>query len=205
MATPIPTPVPTPADLSLRDRILRGDAQAAGDLLDEHLTPVYQFVHFRVGRDRQLVEDVVQDTFLTALQTMGGFDGRSSLRAWLVGIARNKVRSARRSRKPLSIDDALESASGEIDAILAEVAREPLPEHLLEREETRELVGAALSSLPEDYQRALLAKYVDGRSTAEIAAHDGRSAKAAESLLTRARVAFARVFEVVARRRGGDA
>ena len=194
---------PTGAEALLRQRILRGESSAASELLDEHLTPIYQFVHFRVGRDRGLVEDVVQETFLTALQTLPAWDGRSSLRGWLVGIARNKIRMARRKRTPLALEDALAESDVEIDAILADVAREPLPDHVLERKETSDLVGAALSSLPADYQRALLDKYVEGRSTADIARASGRSEKAAESLLTRSRTAFARVFELLARKRGG--
>jgi len=205
MPRPDLTPIPTPdaAETRLRGRILAGEAGAAAQLLDEHLTPVYQFVHFRIGRDRELVEDVVQDTFLTALQSLSAWDGRSGLRGWLVGIAKNKIREARRKRAPQPLADALAEADADIDAILADVSREPLPDHVLERRETSELVGAALSSLPADYQRALLDKYVEGRSTAEIARSSGRTEKAAESLLTRSRTAFARVFELLAKKRGG--
>ncbi len=205
MPVPDPTPIRAPdaAETRLRGRILAGEAGAAAQLLDEHLTPVYQFVHFRIGRDRELVEDVVQDTFLTALQSLSSWDGRSGLRGWLVGIAKNKIREARRKRTPQPLADALAEADADIDAILADVSREPLPDHVLERRETSELVGAALSSLPADYQKALLDKYVDGRSTAEIARSSGRTEKAAESLLTRSRTAFARVFELLAKKRGG--
>ncbi|MCY2961712.1 MAG: sigma-70 family RNA polymerase sigma factor [Planctomycetota bacterium] len=203
MPPPAQSPSPAGPEIRLRQRILAGESGAAAELLDEHLTPVYQFVHFRVGRDRGLVEDVVQDTFLTALQSLASWDGRSSLRGWLVGIAKNKIRETRRRRAPIPLEDALAEAAADIDAILADVSREPLPDHVLERRETSELVGAALSSLPEDYQRALLDKYVEGRSTADIARSTGRSEKAAESLLTRSRTAFARVFELLARKRGG--
>jgi DNA-directed RNA polymerase specialized sigma24 family protein len=51
----------------------------------------------------------------------------------------------------------------------------------------------------------LVAKYVSGRSVAQIAQDVGRSEKAAESLLTRARAAFGEVFELLARKRGGEA
>ena len=153
--------------------------------------------------DRDACEDVVQEVFLTALASLPSWDGRSDLRGWLVGIAKNKIREARRKRAPLPLADALAESDAEIDAILAEVAREPLPDHVLERRETAELVGAALSSLPRDYQDALLEKYVEGRTTADIARAAGKSEKAAESMLTRARVAFARVFELLAKKRGG--
>jgi RNA polymerase sigma-70 factor (ECF subfamily) len=189
-------------DMSLRDRVLSGEPSAAEALLAEHLDPLFQFVHWRLGGDEHGVEDLVQDTFLVALQRIDGFDGRSSLHTWLCGIAKNKIRDARRTRKPRSLQDAIEEADPEIDAILSEVAREPLPEHVLERAETRELVGATLSSLPPEYAEALVQKYVEGRSVAEIAKRRGKGEKAIESLLTRARSAFARVFELLAKKRG---
>ncbi|MBK7877420.1 MAG: sigma-70 family RNA polymerase sigma factor [Planctomycetes bacterium] len=196
---------PSSADLALADRLRRRAPGAAEELLERHLDPLYAFVHFRVGGDRHRAEDLVQETFLTALERIAGYDARASLHAWLCGIARNKLRSERRRARPRSLEDALEAADPEIDLILSEVARTPLPDAVLERRETRELVGATLSSLPLAYRESLLAKYVDGLSVAEIAARSAKSEKAAESTLTRARVAFARVFELLAKKRGGVA
>jgi RNA polymerase sigma factor (sigma-70 family) len=103
------------------------------------------------------------------------------------------------------MEDLLEEADPEIEAILLAVDREPLPEGVLEREETKELVGATLSSLPPDYRDALVQKYVEELSTAEIAARAGKNEKAAESTLHRARLAFGRVFTLLAKKRGGFA
>jgi RNA polymerase sigma-70 factor (ECF subfamily) len=192
-------------DLRLRDRILSGERAAADALLAEHLDPVYRFVRWRLGKDLHRVEDLVQDTFLAALQKMDAFDGRSSLHTWLCSIAKNKIRTARRAESPRSIEDVLEEADPKIDEILAEIAREPLPDAVLERRETRDLVGATLSSLPPEYARALVQKYVEGKSVAEMAASRGKGEKAVESVLTRARTAFARIFEMLAKDRGGIA
>lgn len=199
----MPTADPYVADRTLRDQILSGEPRAAEALLAAHLDPLYEFVHYRVGADVARVEDVVQDTFLVALQRMRAFDGRSSLFTWLCGIAKNKIRAARRKHAPRSLDDALENADPEIDAILSDVAREPLPDEVLDRAETRDLVGATLSSLSPDYRRVLLEKYVEGLSVSQIAGRAQKSEKATESTLTRARSAFARIFELVAKRRGG--
>lgn len=190
-------------DLRLRDRILSGERAAADALLSEHLDPLYRFVRWRLGSDVHRVEDLVQDTFLAALQKMEAFDGRSSLHTWLCAIAKNKIRTARRAETPRSLEDVLAEADPAIDAILAEIAREPLPDRVLELKETRDLVGATLSSLPPDYAQALVQKYVEGRSVAQIAASRGKGEKAIESVLTRARTAFARVFELLAKNRGG--
>lgn len=191
------------AELRLRDRIVAGDRAAASDLVAQHLEALYRFVHYRAGGERQRVEDLVQDVFLTALERMASFDGRAGLHEWLRGIARNKLRAARRERRPRLLADVLDESDAEIDAILAQVSREPLPEHVLEAAETRDLVGATLASLPPDYARALVQKYVEGLSLSEMAGGSGRSEKATESLLARARTSFARVLELLARKRGG--
>jgi len=190
-------------DQALCAGIQAGERGAAEAFVERHLDPLYEFVHYRVGGDRAAAEDVVQDTLLVALRGLAGFDGRSSLHTWLCGIAKNKIRAERRKRRPQPLEDVLSEADQDIHAILAEVASEPLPEWVLERQETAELVGATLSSLPPEYRRALVAKYVDGLSVAEIAAQTGKGVKAAESTLHRARLAFARIFELVTKKRGG--
>lgn len=196
-------PEPLGPELALRDALLAGDRSAAEGFLGRHLDALYEFVHYRVGGNRVVAEDVVQDTFLTALERLASFDGRSSLHAWLCGIARNKIRSERRKLRPLPLEDVLAEADPEIEAILLSIERTPLPESVLELAETKELVGAALSSLPLEYRQALLQKYVEELSTAEIAARAGAHLKAAESTLHRARLAFGRVFTLLAGKRGG--
>jgi RNA polymerase sigma-70 factor (ECF subfamily) len=190
-------------DRELRDRVVRGERGAAAQLLERHLEALYEFVHYRLGADRAAVEDVVQDTFVAAFEGLPRFDGRSSLHTWLCSIAKHKLHRARRARRPESLEELLERADPEIDALLARIEIDPIPEDVLEREETRELVGATLSSLPPEYREALLAKYVEGLDVAALAARTGRGAKATESRLQRARVAFARVFALLAKKRGG--
>lgn len=189
-------------DLALRQRLLAGEPGAVEELQARHLDALHEFVHYRAGRDRALTEDVVQDTLLVACDPDASYDGRSRLHTWLCGIARNKLRAHRRRRRAVRIEELLDEADPEIDAILADIEREPLPPEVLERRETAELVGATLSSLPPDYRRVLLAKYVDGRCVPDMARDDGRHVKAAESHLHRARQAFTRVFTLLAGKRG---
>lgn len=198
-------PQPHLEDLILRDRILGGDRAQAEALFARHLDALYEFVYYRVGRDVASAEDVVQETVLVAFERLADFDGRSSLHTWMCGIAKNKIRSRDRKRRPMSVEDILRDADGEIDAILTRIEEEPLPEEVLESRETRDLVGATLSSLPPEYREALTAKYVDGRTVTELAGESGRHPKALESTLYRARQAFARVFQLLAKRRGGVA
>jgi RNA polymerase sigma-70 factor (ECF subfamily) len=189
-------------ELRLRDRLLDGDRDTIESFFKGVFDPLYEFTYYRVGCDRTLAESIVQDTLTTGFEKLKDFEGRSTLHAWLYGIAKNKIRALRRARRPKSIDELLEDASAEIDAILVKIETEPLPDEVMERKETRELVGAALSSLPPNYREILIAKYVDDLQINEIANRSGRGFKATESLLQRARVAFARVFELLAKKRG---
>src|SRR5258705_12980769 len=112
--TPPPAPAGRPrrGELELTGRILRGERRAAEELLDRHLEPLYEYVHWRLGPARASTEDLVQDTFVVALEKLADFDGRSSLHTWLCGIAKNKMRALSRSRAraPKPIEELLEEA-----------------------------------------------------------------------------------------------
>ncbi len=181
-----------------------GDRDAATALFRDHVDALYEFVHYRLGGDRSAAEDVVQDTFLVAFGRLSSFNGDSTLHTWLCGIAKNKIREQRRRRRAVSLPDLLEGADPSIFEILADVDRTPLPDWVLERKETAALVGATLSSLPPAYRQALLDKYVEGLSVNDMAGRRGKSSKATESLLTRSRVAFARVFQLLTGGAGGE-
>jgi RNA polymerase sigma-70 factor, ECF subfamily len=198
------TSVTTPGDSapggseSLLDvaAIARGEPAAVEALYRELLEPVYAFVYWRVGGVRQDAEDVTQETFVTALASMGRFEGRSTLHTWICGIAKNLAFSRLRGR-------AHEGSDAEVDAAARhpEVAAPAGPEQQLERAETDHLVGLALTELPPHYQRALLDKYVQHRSFAEMATAQRCSAKAVESTVQRAKRALAAAFERVGLRR----
>jgi RNA polymerase sigma-70 factor (ECF subfamily) len=70
----------------------------------------------------------------------------------------------------------------------------PLPEEILALKGTRLRVVEALAVLPDDYRRALVARYADQRSVGDVAKLLGRNYKATESLLGRARTAFRAAF-----------
>jgi RNA polymerase sigma-70 factor (ECF subfamily) len=190
-------------DLALCRRMLAGDRASGDTFVALHLDGVYRFLLYRVGRDVALAEDLAQETLVTGIERLATYDGRASLHAWLCGIAKNHLRGGVRKRRPTSIEDLLASSDSDIDALLARIEHEPLPDEVLERAETAELVGATLSSLPPNYRTALLEKYVDGRTVPETATRTGRNVKAVESTLHRARRAFSDVFTLLARRRGG--
>ncbi len=58
--------------------------------LEEHGDALFAFAMLRVGK-RELAEDLVQDTLLVAIKSFRQFDGRSSIRTWLIGILKRKI------------------------------------------------------------------------------------------------------------------
>jgi RNA polymerase sigma-70 factor, ECF subfamily len=167
------------ANLKLRDR------SAWSTAVERHLHEVYGFVFHLVGSDRAAAEDLNQETWLEAIDGIDRFKAaKGSLRNWLFGIARRRValhyrRRALAANKTLLGEQFTEAIELGTNLIL--------PEDVLQQVEQTCLVRAAMLVLPDDRRKALTWKYVEGLSVDAIAARMERTAKAAESLLCRAR------------------
>lgn len=190
-------------DLAWRSRVLAGEASAIALLADDCITPLYRFCLYRVGRDKDLCEDVVQETLTQAIREVAKYDpGRAggNIFGWLTGLARNHIqRQLSRKRGTVSLEALWERMDRELLEVYARLDSQPFADELIEREETREMVNITMSQLPPHYREALEAKYVEGRSVREIADGARISEKAAESLLTRAREAFKATFLALAK------
>jgi RNA polymerase sigma-70 factor, ECF subfamily len=163
----------------------QGDRWAWNAAVDRHLGEVYGFVYHLAGGDRAVAEDLNQETWLEAIDAIGQCDAaRGSFRNWLFGIARRRVALYYRRRglagNPMPFDDRFEEA-GELGG------ERLLPGDALAQVEQASVVRAAMLVLPEDRRKALVWKYIEGLSVATIAGRMERTAKAVESLLTRAR------------------
>jgi RNA polymerase sigma-70 factor (ECF subfamily) len=164
-------------ELRLVRAMARRDRAAWNVMYERHVRDVFGLVYHLVGGDRHVAEDVNQEVWLLAIERFDRFDpGRGGFRDWLLGIARHR---ALRHHRCASGQPVQGQPDGLSDGL-------PAPE-LLEGRERADVVRAALLCLHDGSRRVLLAKYADGLSVAEIAARTGRSAKAVESLLSRAR------------------
>ena len=190
-------------DAAWKLRAADGDEEAIRSLVDASLEPLFRFSFYRVGRNRHLCEEVVQETILRAIAELPNYDpGRSAnnIHPWLTGLARNEIRRAlSREQTTTSLETIWARMDEDLRAIFGRLESSPLADDVLAREETREMVNATMSQLPPHYREALEAKYVSRRSVREIATERSTSEKAVESLLTRARQAFRETFLALAR------
>jgi RNA polymerase sigma-70 factor (ECF subfamily) len=176
------------ADADERDlvaSILRKDRKAAARFVAAHIDAVYGYTRRRLIPRTDLVDDVVQDVFLAALNGLAAFQGQSRLRTWLIGIARHKIEDV--YRQGLRVPQALDDLNSVDEASLSETM--PLDD-LIDTKRAREKTRQVLTRLPEHYALLLLWRYWEHRSTRAMAGAIGMTEKSVERSLARARARF---------------
>ena len=183
---------PVNLDLAVARRILQGTNRAFRTLFDRFFPRLYRFALARTGGDHDLAGELVQQTLCKGVERLDTYRGEAALYTWFCQICRNElIDHCRRSERAAQIVQTLEDEP-HVRAVLEAIAAplEEQPEVLAWRSDILRLVQAALDVLPEHYGDVLEWKYVDGMPVTDIAARLDIGAKAAESLLTRARAAF---------------
>lgn len=194
-------------DTAWQARALRGEPAAVQQLTAATLGPLFRFCLYRVGRNQHLAEEVVQETMLRAVRELGQFDSTrcaNNVFPWLTGLARNEIQRTLIREKNASLQNLWLKMDRELLAHFSRLEQEPFGDEVLQREETRELVNAAMSQLPDRYREALEGKYLDGKSVRELAQGWKVTEKAVESMLTRARQAFRMTFLALTRNVGAE-
>jgi RNA polymerase sigma-70 factor (ECF subfamily) len=178
--------IPAEADQrELVESILRKDRKAAARFVAAHIDAVYAYTRHRLTPRADLVDDVVQDVFLAALSGLADFQGQSSLRTWLIGIARHKVDDVYRQR--LRLPQSFEDRDSEREEPLSEA---PRFDEQIDDARAGAKARLVLSQLPERYSLMLLWRYWEQRSAREMAAAIGTTEKSVERTLARARARF---------------
>jgi RNA polymerase sigma-70 factor (ECF subfamily) len=167
---------------SLRSAVLVGDEQAWRAWYEESFAGLDAFVRWRCAGRQDWADDIVQETWLVAVRRIRSFDPEhGSFANWLRGIAANLLRNQLRKCRPTP---SLNGVPKEMTNFSS-----PALDESHNRDQS-EQIALALSQLPERYEAALRAKYLDRQSVAQMAETLQETPKAIESLLTRAREAF---------------
>ncbi len=172
------------SDARLAAAVLRKDRKATAEFVARFADGIYAYVRSRLLPRHDLVDDLVQEVFLAAWENLQQYRGTSPLQAWLMGIARHKVEDHYRAR--LRAPGALDDLDGDSEVL----ASFPDFESLLEQEQVRKNTWRVMSGLPEQYRLALVWRYWEKASARDMAAKTGKTEKAIERLLSRARAEF---------------
>jgi RNA polymerase sigma-70 factor (ECF subfamily) len=177
-------------EITLAYKARGGDSLAFQQIYEHHSRSLFAYIAKSLEGSLEEVEDIWQETWIAAVDSLQGYRGESRLFTWLCSIARHKIadhfRKKGRKEKLIS-QDCLEIISRRLDA-------EPLPEEFLTEKAVHLRVIETLMALPPDYREALTLRYADELSVAEVASKIRRNYKSTESLLTRARKAFQTEF-----------
>jgi RNA polymerase sigma-70 factor, ECF subfamily len=172
-----------------RDRALvdaaRRDPAEFDALYRRYLAQVYSYAYYELG-DHHEAEDATERTFLAALANLDRFEerarpadgeGASTFRVWLLRIARNVVANQRRThrRRPQAPIEAAANVADGVDLEAGAATRDEAAD-----------AWRAVARLPADRRRAVVLRFVEEMSTAEIAGVLGKSEGAVRVLIHRA-------------------
>lgn len=162
----------------------------------EYSPSLLAFVRLRYGYDREKAEEIVQMTFTKCVKSIKNFKpSRGTLLNWLKAISKNEAHTlARQDQKQSAVTTSGLSSIETIEGVLEKMDAAALPEEIIAKGEIQLLIHETIAELYSRYRKVLILKYVENRKVAEIAAMLGQSEKAIESLLSRSRQAFKKVF-----------
>ena len=162
----------------------------------EYSVPLLAFVQFRFGCDREKAEEIVQMTFTRCVKSIRSFKpSRGTLLNWLKTISKNEAHTLlQQDQKQLAAKTSGLSSVETIEGMLEKMDTVALPEEIIAKGEIQLLIHETIAELYNRYRKVLILKYVENRKVAEIASMLGQSEKAIESLLSRSRQAFKKVF-----------
>jgi RNA polymerase sigma factor (sigma-70 family) len=171
--------VPTDSDLVARSLV--GNSEAFGQIVSRYQSLICSLTYSATGSLGES-EDLAQETFITAWKHLRHLREAPKLRAWLCGIARNRIRNflRREGREPIRKAETIDS---EHDS----VAHEPIPaDHAISKEEAS-ILWRSLERLPEVYREPLILFYREGESVERVASELELSEDAVKQRLSRGR------------------
>jgi RNA polymerase sigma-70 factor (ECF subfamily) len=171
----------------LLSRLSAGDEAAFDDLVNTHHGALIRLAMGYVA-DRDMAEEVVQDTWMAVVQSLSRFEGRSSLRTWIFGIVIHKAKDRGiREKRHLTfsafqsceddltdtLDPSCFQQSGEWAghwSVPPQPWDEQTPERLLATQQTIHAMNSAIESLPTTLKEVLILRDIEGMDSEEACA-----------------------------------
>ena len=183
-------------DKKLVKQLLGGNERAFDKFFDENFARLYRFALTRLSDDPDGAREVAQITLSKAVSKLHTYKGEAAPFTWLCSICRNETSDwlARQSRyrEHIVLTEDFAEVRAAVESL--RVPDQMDPEKQFRRLELVRLIQVALDNLPPNYGDVLEWKYIEGHSVQEIATRMNIGREAAQSLLARARRAFADVY-----------
>jgi len=165
--------------------IARGLRRRDPDLLDR-LIEQYQHRLLRyllyLAGNRELAEDLFQETWIRVLERGHQYDGKHEFSTWLYAVARNLTIDYLRKKSPLSLDGLMDD---EEHAPLEPADTRPMAWEVVQQHEQAERISAALVSIPAEYRETVVLRFQEGLALEEIATVTGAKLGTVKSRLYR--------------------
>jgi RNA polymerase sigma-70 factor, ECF subfamily len=147
----------------------RRDPDLLDRLIEQYQHRLLRYLVYLAG-NRDLAEDLFQETWIRVLERGHQYDGRHEFSMWLYAIARNLTIDYLRKKSHVSLDGLMED---EQHAALEPADTHPPAWKLVQQHEQAERISAALVRIPAEYREAIVLRFQDGLALEEIAVVTG--------------------------------
>ena len=183
--------------LRLLGRVQQADEAAFRELYRAFSRRLYAYVLRQLGDPAQ-AEEIVSDTLYEVWRQPAKFRGDSQFSTWLIGIARNKVLMAFRSRKP---DSQHEDLADVADSIAAE---DPSAFEMLAQRQRHEGVRHCMDRLTDEHRECIHLVFYEGMALAEVASVQACPENTVKTRLFHARQKLKNCLKLLLQREGGS-
>lgn len=161
----------------------RRDPDLLDRLIEQYQHRLLRYLVYLVG-NRELAEDLFQETWIRVLERGHQYDGRHQFSTWLYAVARNLTIDYLRKKSPISLDALMEDSIDE-HAPLEPADTRPLAWEVVAHQEQAERISAALVSIPAEYRETVVLRFHEGLALEEIATVTGARLGTVKSRLYR--------------------
>jgi len=177
-------------------RAREGREPAYRELIGRYQRPVFSLI-YRLVRDREKAEDLVQEVFIRVYRHIHRFDRSKKFSTWVYTIASNLAKNElrNRSRNPLVLFQTIRGTWDDEDRPLQFEDTTARPDDMYRKRHLRELVEDTVAKLPEHHRQVFVLRELEGKSYEEIADITDCNLGTVKSRLNRARNAFASIIE----------
>lgn len=180
--------------------VQQGEEDAMARMYETFREDFYYFILKTVNNDRELAEDLTQDTFVEILEKIHALEEPAAFVTWAKQIAYHKCTDHFKKRRELLLDENEDGSS--VFDIQEEENAEFIPDEALDNKELKQTIMNMINELPEDQRAALVLRYFNEVSVKEIAQIQSVSEGTVKSRLNYARKSIKQAVEAYEKKNG---